>query len=78
LFDVALLADALSGNQPIGAQAPFCPMLNQGWQFLAIKNVTLPSKLAEAQSHILPSLWTLFDREGMSIVKSALPLRPVQ
>ena len=72
LFDVALLADALSGNQRTAAQAPFCPMLNQGWQFLAIKNVTLPSTLAVAQSHILPSLWTTFDREGMNIVRNAL------
>jgi Caspase domain len=72
LFDVALLADVLSGGPHSGAQAPFCPMLNQGWQFLAIKNVTLSPKLAETQSHILPSLWTTFDSEGMSIVKTAL------
>jgi hypothetical protein len=78
LFDVSLLADVLSGNQRIGAQAPFCPMLNQGWQFLPVKNVTLSSKLAEVQNHILPSLWTTFDLEGMSIIKSALQLRPPQ
>jgi hypothetical protein len=78
LFDVSLLADVLSGNQRIGAQAPFCPMLNQGWQFLPVKNVTLSSKLAEVQNHILPSLWTTFDPEGMSIIKSALQLQPPQ
>lgn len=69
LFDVALLADALPGNRN---RAPFCPMLNQGWQFLAIKNVTLSPRLVEAQTHILPSLWTTFDSEGMSIVTSAV------
>ncbi len=53
-------------------------MLNQGWQFLPVKNVTLSSKLAEVQNHILPSLWTTFDLEGMSIIKSALQLRPPQ
>jgi hypothetical protein len=81
LFDVAMLADALSGSQPTEAQAPFCPMLNQGWQFLGVKNVTLPRQLASAQNHILPSLWTTFDSEGMSIVKAALlppPPRSVQ
>jgi hypothetical protein len=78
LFDVALLAGAHSGNRGAESQAPFCPMLNQGWQFLAIKNVTLPPKLAEAQSHIVPSLWTTFDREGMRLVKSELQLGRVQ
>jgi hypothetical protein len=74
LFDVALLADQLvmpvtSRSGPI---APFCPMLNQGWQFLAVKNVTLSRRLLETQAHILPSLWTTFDGEGMNIVKSAV------
>lgn len=72
LFDVSLLADVLSGDQRVGAQAPFCPMLNQGWQFLSVRNVTLSSELAGIQNHILPSLWTTFDPEGMSIIKSAL------
>jgi Caspase domain len=76
LFDVSLLADVLSGNQRIEAQAPFCPMLNQGWQFLPVRNVTLPAPLVEAQSHILPALWTTFDPAGMSIIKSALQPRP--
>lgn len=71
LFDVALLADALPGSDS-KYLAPFCPMLSQGWQFLAVKNVTLPPRLVLAQAHILPSLWTTFDREGMSILKSAL------
>jgi hypothetical protein len=85
LFDVALLADVLEfrvvprnppGLYPFTRSdtrvVPFCPMLNQGWQFLAVRNVTVFPSLAEAQAHILPSLWTTFDSEGMSIVKSAL------
>jgi len=71
LFDVALLADALRSSDN-NYRAPFCPMLNQGWQYLAVKNVTLPPRLAPAQAHILPSLWTTFDSEGISILKSAL------
>jgi aspartate 1-decarboxylase len=76
LFDVALLADRvlipLTADITTRPIAPFCPMLNQGWQFLAVKNVTLSPRLAEAQTHILPSLWTTFDGEGMSIIKSAV------
>ncbi len=70
LFDVAMLANPaatrLSINALTGPQAPFCPMLNQGWQFLQINNVALPDRLMEAQTHILPSLWTTFDAKGVS------------
>jgi hypothetical protein len=71
LFDVAMLADVLS-DVGTTAPAPFCPMLNQGWQFLGVKNVKLPDQLSAAQRHIIPSLWTTFDSEGMTIVKAAL------
>ena len=72
LFDIAMLAGALAAGEPVEAQAPFCPMLSQGWQFLAVKGVRLPEKLASAQNHVVPALWTTFDGNGMSIVESLL------
>ncbi len=79
LFDVAMLANAaatrLSINATTGTQAPFCPMLNQGWQFLQINNVALPDRFMEAQTHILPSLWTTFDEKGMSLVREELGIK---
>jgi Caspase domain len=74
LFDVALLADPrlVQLSSANSRPAPFCPMLSQGWQFLAVKNVTLSPTIAQAQSYIVPSLWTTFGGEGMSIVKSAI------
>ena len=72
LFDVAMMAGSLSASEPVKAQAPFCPMLSQGWQFLRVKNVSLPGTLADARNHIIPALWTTFDREGMRIVKASL------
>jgi hypothetical protein len=75
LFDVAMLSGALSDGAPAKIQAPFCPMLSQGWEFLRVKNVVLPGQFANARNHILPALWTTFDREGMSIVKSSFSFR---
>ena len=76
LFDIAMLANTAATRLSISAttetQAPFCPMLNQGWQFLQIKNVALPARIMEAMTHILPSLWTTFDEKGVSLVKEEL------
>ena len=78
LFDIAMLSQVLSADQSMDAPTPFCPMLNQGWQFLAVSNATLPRQLSGVQEHILPALWTTFDAEGMSIVKAALQYRNLQ
>jgi hypothetical protein len=88
LFDVAMLSGALSEKrdplgiltteEPVEAQAPFCPMLSQGWQFLRVRNVRLPEHLANAQNHVLPALWTTFDREGMSIIKASPDFRDLR
>jgi hypothetical protein len=78
LFDVAMLSGALSAGELAKAQAPFCPMLSQGWEFLRVKNVVLPGQFANARNHILPALWTTFDREGMSIVKNSFSFRTLR
>lgn len=74
LFDVAMLTGDLSGKTigAPGGAAPFGPMLSQGWGMLRVRDVRLPKQLEPLQDHLLPSLWTTFDREGMAIAEGAL------
>ncbi|MCA1515630.1 caspase family protein [Bradyrhizobium sp. NBAIM01] len=72
LFDVALLANALSGKHienPDGV-TPICPMLSQGWQLLRVKNVVLPKPIEQARSELRDGLWTTFGPKGMELVFS--------
>lgn len=74
LFDVALLANALSGKQietPTDA-VPFCPMLTQGWQLLRVKNVSLPELVDKARFDMREALWTTFGPNGMASIFSAI------
>lgn len=71
LFDVAMLAGALSGGER-RRTVPFCPMLQQGWGLIRVKDVNLRQDIHAARDHLRPSLWTTFDPEGMSIVLEAI------
>jgi hypothetical protein len=81
LFDVAMLAGALSGRVLWGPSsdrdlpAPFCPMLSQGWGLLKSRNVRLPEELVNARDHLRRALWTTFDAEGLSIIRARLDMR---
>ena len=73
LFDVALLADAISGKRiegPINV-APFCPMLTQGWQLLRVKEVSLAERVERARDDMRQALWTTFGPRGMVSIFSA-------
>lgn len=71
LFDVEMLAGALSGQRP-ERLVPFCPMLSQGWGLLRASNVQLPEKVQVARDHLHVSLWNWLDPDGMKIVEEAL------
>jgi hypothetical protein len=70
LFDVALLANALSGKrvENVYEPTPCCPMLTQGWQLLRVKNVSLPKAIEEARYDLRDALWTTFGPRGMGLV----------
>ena len=70
LFDVAMLAGWL--EKPTRRPEPFIPMLAQGWGLLRVKGVQLPNAITDLPKHLIPSLWTTFDSEGMDIVESVL------
>jgi hypothetical protein len=70
LFDVAMLANVLSGTKPDerSTAVPFCPLLSQGWGLLQVHKVELLPEIDRARDHLLPALWTTFDPEGMRII----------
>jgi hypothetical protein len=74
LFDVALVANVLSGRRIESPEdpVPFCPMLSQGWQLLRVKNVSLPELIDKARSDMRDALWTTFGPLGMNLVFSAI------
>lgn len=74
LFDVALLAGALSG-QPANSPRrpiPHMPMLSQGWALLRVKRVALHPAVAAAQDYVRQGLWTTLGSEGMDLIEQAL------
>jgi hypothetical protein len=75
LFDVAMLL-RMPGAEPekLGSSAavPFCPMLTQGWTLLPAKQVTLPPNIDAAGRQLARSLWTLFEPEGVRLLRRAL------
>lgn len=72
LFDLELLDRALYGHRvdPNGEVLPFFPLLAQGWALLSANNVALP--LPDLRQHLRPSLWTLFDPEGVEMLRDVL------
>jgi Caspase domain len=75
LFDVALLADRLTGRRiedPIGSVVPFCPMLTQGWQLLRVREVSLSDDVQRARDNLRPALWTTFGPRGMEFIGRAI------
>jgi hypothetical protein len=74
LFDVALLANELSGRRIESPSdvVPFCPMLTQGWQLLRVKNVSLLELVDKARYDMRDALWTTFGPRGMELIFSAI------
>ncbi|MGB8420853.1 caspase family protein [Paraburkholderia sp.] len=74
IFDVAMLAGALSGRGLGGPDGPFpcLPMLSQGWSLLRVRNVRLPEELLHVRDYLRPGLWTTVSEEGMKLVEAAL------
>jgi hypothetical protein len=76
LFDIALLADSLSGRRIEGSLnalvVPFCPMLTQGWQLLRVREVRLAEDVQRARESLRPGLWTTFGPNGMEFIGRAI------
>jgi hypothetical protein len=76
LFDVAMLARGPAQERtPMPERVfPAVPMLSQGWGLLAAFNVDFPGRLRTGalQRHVTDSLWTLFDQNGVTLLRDAL------
>jgi hypothetical protein len=74
LFDIAMLAGTLGGNvtSSVAGVFPAFPLMAQGWGLLSPKKIMLPKELATLRSHLVPSLWSLFDAGGVALLRSAI------
>ncbi|MFZ6182394.1 caspase family protein [Nannocystis pusilla] len=75
LFDIGLLSGQLDRQQVSGRDAcllPCVPLLTQGWDHLGARGVRLPPGLGGLVENLLPSVWTLFDADGMDRIEAAL------
>jgi Caspase domain len=74
LFDVAMLAERGVSPRETGPQTilPFCPMLRQGWSFVAVRDARLSEVVLAARDWLLPALWTTFAPEGVRLLRDAI------
>jgi hypothetical protein len=74
LFDLAMLTRTL--NKKVSNAEPNIfpafPLLAQGWALLSAFGITLPRKLSDLQDHLVPSIWSVFDAEGVAMLRSAI------
>jgi hypothetical protein len=71
LYDIAMLSGKLANPTGVRGPYPFCPMLAQGWSLLRAKGVKVNELVDAARDHMIPSLWTTFDRTGVDLVRKA-------
>lgn len=67
IFDVAMLAGMIKDETAY--LAPFCPMIALGWAYRQQFEDNLHPQVIEAANHLIPSLWTTFDKQGTDILK---------
>lgn len=74
LFDVLMLARELRGTtiDRGAAVVPFVPMVAQGWDLVEAAGVRLHPKLDRVRTRVSDSLWSLFDREGVAVLRNVL------
>jgi hypothetical protein len=74
LFDLAMLAGGLGGrvSNDVDGVFPAFPLMAQGWALLSPKKITLPASLSSLRSHLVPSLWSVFDAGGVALLRSAI------
>ena len=80
LFDVAMLARELRDeNVDRGSGVlPFVPMLSQGWALLGANRVRLHPALDELRYRVQDSLWSLYDKPGVEMLRRSMQTREVR
>lgn len=72
LFDTAMLAGELQGNEAGSDTVPFVPMLSQGWSLLRVKGVRLSEEVAAMRYNMRNALWLTLRSEGVDFAARAL------
>jgi hypothetical protein len=74
LFDIAMLAREIDGAKTGADPAVFgfAPLLAQGWALLPAYRISLPPSLEGLQRMLAPSVWTMFNGEGVTRVRGAM------
>jgi hypothetical protein len=54
------------------------PLLAKGWAHLAGHGIKIAAPLAGLQQTLMSSVWTMFDQEGIEIVRSAFQQGDIQ
>jgi hypothetical protein len=74
LFDIALLTREIDAKTAGTVPEVFgiAPLLSQGWALLGAHRVALPPSLHNIERTLLPSVWTMFDKNGVAQLRTAL------
>ena len=75
-FDIAMLGGDLDGRRvvPDGQVYSMMPLLAQGWALLSAFRVSLLPLVAELRGHLVPSMWTMLDPQGVEVAREALQM----
>lgn len=79
-FDLAMLRGHISAERDLGYQlsavlsgsdqVPPFPVLTQGWELLPDDDRRGAARLQRLRPHVKPSLWTVFDRRAVEVLRS--------
>ena len=70
LFDVAMLARALDKKDGApSTMGSFAPLLAQGWAYLNARRIKLPQGLESLPGTLKDSLWTVFNPDGVKLIR---------
>lgn len=71
LFDLELTSRALTKRriEPNMNVVPFAPLLAQGWALVRKGRVALAPQLESIERRLLDSLWSLYDAEGVAMLR---------
>jgi hypothetical protein len=72
-FDIALLAGELNRSTVTRDAAVYSPtpLLAQGWALLSALGVSLPPSLSDLSPTLAPSVWTMFNEDGVRMIRNS-------